>query len=102
MRNADELDAERSDVDDVAGLDAMKQDVAKQVVFFEFAFRQPGGEMRAIDRDVELFEQVRQRAEMIFVTVREHDGRDVVFVFVEKVEVRDGNVDAVSRLLGKT
>src|SRR5690349_19953340 len=38
---------------------------------------------------------------MIFVAVGEHDGGDGVLVFVEKVEIRNLNVYAVGRLLGK-
>src|SRR5262245_1922434 len=38
---------------------------------------------------------------MIFVTMSQDDGGDVVFVFVEEGEVRDGNIDAVSGLLGE-
>ena len=68
-------------------------------MFFEFAFRQAGGEMRAVDRNIEFLEQIRQSAQMIFVAVREDDGRDVVFVLVEKTKIRDRNVDAVRGLL---
>src|SRR6185436_14040245 len=101
MRHANELDAENADVHYVARLDAMNQSVANQVVFFEFAFRQAGGEMRTVNGNVELLQQVRQRAEMIFVSVRQHDGGDVVAILVEKVEVRNGNIDAVRGLLRK-
>src|SRR6185437_5777822 len=101
MGNADEFDLENADVYNVARLDAMQQHIAEQIVFFEFAFRETGSEMRTVNRDVETFEEVRQRAEMIFVTVREDDGGDRVAIFVEKIEIRDRNVDAVSRFLGK-
>jgi len=38
---------------------------------------------------------------MIFVTVREDDGGDVVAILLEEGEVWDRDVDAVSQLLGK-
>src|ERR1043166_8642003 len=38
---------------------------------------------------------------MIFVSVREDDGSDVVLVLVEKTKVWNRNIDAVSRFLGK-
>src|SRR5689334_4576787 len=38
---------------------------------------------------------------MIFVAVREHNRGDGVFVFVEKVKIRNRDIDAVSSLLGK-
>src|SRR5437868_13786263 len=101
MRHADELDAEDPDIDHVTRLDAMQQHVAEKLVFFEFAFRQSCREVRTINRDVESFEQVRQRAKMVFVTVCENYRSDVVAVFVKKIEVGNGNVDAVGRLFGK-
>jgi hypothetical protein len=80
----------------------MQQNIAHQVVLFQFAFRQTGGEMRAVNGDVEPFQQVRQRAEMVFVTMRENDRGDLVTILVEKSEIRYRDIDAVSRLLGKT
>src|SRR5215510_13424484 len=80
----------------------MEQYVAQQVMFFEFAFGQARGEVGTIDRDVEFLQDVRERAEMIFVPVREDDGGDVFAIFVEKTEVRDGDIDSVRGLFGKT
>src|ERR1044072_3790363 len=101
MRNANELDTKHADVNNVTRRDAMKEYITEQVVLFELAFRETCGEVRTVNRNVELLEQVRQRAEMIFVAVRQNDGGDVVAVLVEKTKVRNGNVDAVSRLFRK-
>src|ERR1051325_1396129 len=79
----------------------MQQHVAEQLVLFEFALGQAGGEVGTVNRNVEFFEQVRQRAEVIFVTVREDYGGDIVAVLVQKIEVWDRNIDAICRLLGK-
>ena len=79
----------------------MQQHVAEKVVFFEFAFSQAGGEVRTVNRDVESLQDVRQRPQMIFVTVCEDYRGDVIAKFVEKVEVWDRNVYAVSRLFRK-
>ena len=88
-----------ADLDDIARFDAMQQHVAEQVVFFEFAFSQTGGEVRTVNRNVELLQDVRQRAEMIFVTVREDNRGDVVAILFEKIEIGNGNIDAVSASL---
>jgi hypothetical protein len=101
MRNADEFDLENPEVDNVTRFDAMQQHVAEQIVFFEFAFSETGGEVGTVNRDVETFENIRQRPEMIFVTVREDDRGNVVAILVEKTKIWDRNVDAVSRLFGK-
>src|SRR5262245_15463377 len=101
MRNAYELDGKHADVDDVARLYAMQQYVAEQVVFFEFAFGQAGSEMGAVNRNVELLQQIRQRTQVVLVTVGEDNGSDVVAVLVEKTKVGNRNINAVSRFLWK-
>src|SRR5215210_717828 len=101
MRHADEFHLKRADVHHVTRLDAMQQHVAKQIVFFEFAFSEAGGEVGTVDGDVESLKNIRQSPKMIFVTVRQNYGRDVVAILVEEAEVRDGDVDAVSRLFRK-
>src|SRR5215216_2085613 len=101
MRNAYELHLKGTDIDDVTRLDAMQQHVAEQVVFFEFAFREAGSEVRTVNRDVEPLEYVWQRAEMIFVTVCKDDGGDVVAILVEKREVWDRDVYAVGGFFRK-
>src|ERR1044072_9461804 len=101
MRNADEFDLEHADIHDVARLDAMQQRIAEQLLFFEFAFRKSGGEVRTVNWDVELFEQVREGTEMIFVAMGQDDGGDIVAILVEKTEIWDRDVDAVSGLFGK-
>src|SRR6185503_21266645 len=79
----------------------MEQYVAEQIVFFEFAFRESRSEVRTVYRNVELLQQVRQRTEVIFVTVRENYRGDVVAVLVEKTEVRNRNIHSIRRLLRK-
>src|SRR5215211_6850325 len=101
MRDANEFHLKRADVHHVARLDAMQQHVAQQVVFFEFAFSEAGCEVGTVDGNVEPFQNVRQRAKMIFVTVRQDYGGDLVAILVEEAEVWDRDVYAVSRLFGK-
>src|SRR6185503_1391518 len=88
-------------VDDVSRLDTMQQHVPKQVVFFEFALRESGGEVRAVDGNVELLQEVWKRTKVIFVTVCEDDGGDVVPVLVEKTKIRNRHIDSVGRFLRK-
>src|ERR1041385_1154891 len=101
MRDADEFDLEDADIDDVTRLDAGQQHVAEQLMFFEFAFSEAVGEVGAVNGNVETFEDVRQCTEMIFVTVREDDGGDIVAILVEEVKIRYRDVYAVSRFFGK-
>ena len=58
--------------------------------------------MGTIDGNVEFLEDIRQRAQMIFVTVGEHYSSDVVAILFKEVEIGNANVNTVSSLLGKT
>ena len=57
--------------------------------------------MRRVNRNVELLQNIRQRAEVIFVSVREDDGSDVLPVLFEKIEIGNADIDAVDALFGK-
>src|SRR5438445_7808936 len=102
MRGANEFDRERSDSDDVARLDAVQQHIAQNSVLVELAFRETEREVRSINGNVELFQDVRQRAQMIFVSVREDDGSYVVAILFKNFEVWNANVDTIDALFGKT
>src|SRR5215217_1462424 len=101
MRDAYELNGKGADIDHVSRLYAMQQHIIEQIVFFELAFSQSGGEVRTVDRNVESLQQVGQRAQVVFVTMSEDYRRNVVAKLVEKAEIRNGNVYAVSSLLRK-
>ena len=73
-----------TDIHYVTRIDAMHQHIAEQFVFFQFAFRESGGEVGTVNRNVESFQDIWKRAEMIFVTVREDDRSNVVAVLFEK------------------
>ena len=102
MRGAYELDRERAYVHDLARLDAVNQHVVEQVVLFELAVGEPRREVRGVNWHIKFFEDVGERAQVILVPVREHDGRNVVPVLFEELEVRDRDVYAVDALLWKT
>src|SRR6266496_285067 len=102
MRCADELDCKRSEGDDVARFDAMQQHVTQDSMLVQLAFRQTVGEVRSVNRNVELFQDVRQRAKMIFVTVRKNDCRNLVPVLFKNFEIGNRNIYAIDTLFGKT
>src|SRR2546421_4697107 len=102
MRNAYEFNGKNANFHDVARLDAMQQRIANQVVLFELALCQTGSEMRTVNGDVEFFEEVRQRADMVFVSVGQDDSGDVLAVLFEKLEIRNGNINAVRAFFRKS
>src|SRR5207247_5679811 len=97
MGNANEFDAEGAKLNHVARLDTMKQRITQQVMLFKFALRQCGSEMGAIYRNVKLLQDVRQRAEMVFVTVGENNRAYVVAILFEKIKLRDADINTVGR-----
>jgi hypothetical protein len=52
-------------------------------VLFQLAAHQAQGERSAIHRDIQLFENVGQGADVILVPVRQHDGMDLLGVLLE-------------------
>ena len=79
----------------------MQQHVAQDSMLLKLALRQRQREVRRVDRHIESLQNVRQRAQMIFVTVREHDGGDLFVILFEDFEVRNANIDAIDALFGK-
>ena len=94
MSHADGLDAERPQLDHVARLDGAKIGLLREAVLAEPVLHQRQRERRAVDRCVDLPQQVRQGADVVLVAVGEHhppEGRPLG----QKVgEVRDDPVDA--------
>jgi hypothetical protein len=94
MRHAHELDAERAEVDRAFLRRRLLQlGRAQQAVLVELRLDEPERQSRRPDLpDTHLAHQERQRADMILVRVREHDGAHVLVV--EVAEIREDHVDA--------
>ena len=50
--------------------------------------------LRAVDRDVQIAENVRNRADVVFMRVRENDGADHALVLFQVGNVGNDDVDA--------
>src|SRR6266567_5335536 len=68
----------------------------------QLAFRQTEGEVRSVNGNVELLQDVRQRPKMIFVTVGKNDCRNLVPILFKNFEIRNRKVDSIDALFGKT
>src|SRR5438128_6831037 len=79
----------------------MEQSVTEQVVFFQFALGQSGCEVGTVNRNVEFFQNVGQRAKVVLMSVSKDYGSNVLAVLFKKIEVRNTDIDAVGRLFGK-
>ena len=93
MIDTDETDREAADVDDVALHDRMQ--VARvDAVLLETALEDAERQARAVDRHMDLLEDVWQGADMILMAVRQHNGLDLVTVLDEIADIRDDEIDA--------
>ena len=70
-------------------------------MLIQLTFRQTQSEVRRVNWNVDLLQHIWQRAEVIFVAVRENDRRDVLLVLLENVEIRNADVDAIDTLFGE-
>ncbi len=79
----------------------MQHHIAEHVVLVELVFRQPERKARRVNRHIEFFQDVRQRAQMIFVAVGEDDRSDLVAKLFEDFEIGNTDIDAIDALFGK-
>jgi len=70
-------------------------------MLFELAFGQAGSEMRAVNRNIKLLQDIRECSEVILVAMRENYRGNVVAVLFKKIKVRDSHINAVCRFFGK-
>ncbi len=63
-------------------------------MFLEFVLDEADGQPGGVDRHVEFFEQVRQAADVVLVSVGDEQALDAVLVLQHVGEVRDDQIDA--------
>ena len=69
--------------------------------FFELDLDQALGQRRAVDGHVKLRQDVRQRADVVFVAVGDDDAADLVLALLQVGDVRDDQVDPQHVLFGE-
>jgi hypothetical protein len=70
-------------------------------MFFQLALGQAGREVGTVNGNVELLQDIGQRAEVVFMPVGEYHGDNVFAILFEKIEVRNANVNSISGLFRK-
>ena len=96
MGHPDELDAERPEVERrVVRRDLAQVGFAHQAVLVELRLHEPERQAGPVhDGHAHLAHQIRQRPDMVFVAVREHDAADHVLALSQVREVGQYEVDA--------
>ncbi len=93
MRNRDELDVERPDVDPAAGRNHGDGNPGRVALGLALGFEQGGREFRRIDRAFQLRPEIDDGAEMIFMRVRQHQPDQVLALLLQKSDVGHDQVD---------
>ena len=94
VRDADELDGERPDGDDVARLDRLQPIAGVDAVLLELRLDQRQRHGRAVHGPVERGQHVRHGADVILVAVGEDQRLDLVAPRLDVGEVRNDQIDA--------
>ena len=101
VRDVQILDLEWAERGRFAGRDFVQLGRIEQAVLFQFFPHQRERELRAVYRHVEVAENVGDRADVVFVRVREDDRAHHALVLLQVGDVGDDDVDAEQFLLGK-
>ena len=80
MRHLDRIDGEWPDLEALAGLDLVQFRIIQQAVLFQLPLNIGQREFSAVNRDVQLRQDPRQRPDVVLVAVRQHDGAHVLAV----------------------
>ena len=96
--DVDQLHVEAAELDVRACRRHLQPDVA-EVVLLELVLDQRDRQRRAVNRHADLFQKIRQRADVVLVAVRDHDAADAVHVLFDKGEIRNDRVDAGQLLI---
>jgi hypothetical protein len=94
VRHGYELTLEGPDAAALPVADGDELGAVETAGLFDAAPRQPEGQRRAVDRQLDVTEEVRETAGVIFVGVGEDDALDAVGVVTQVREVRQHQVDA--------
>ena len=77
----DEFDLKGPDLDHLPGLDAVQFHLVEHLVLFQAPLHERQRERRAIHRNVEFGQQKGQRADVVFMPVRQQQRTHKLFVF---------------------
>src|SRR3954468_12045215 len=94
MRNLDRMNGERSQLESLARLDLVHLCVIEQAVFFQLALDERQRELGPVDGDVQLGEDPRQSANVIFVRVGEDDAANLLAILEQVSDVGNNDVHA--------
>ncbi len=87
-----ELDIHAPKLNMIARLDHHRLHGILKAVLFQLAVDQCQGERSAINRDIDLFQQIRQRSDVILVAMCQYNPADMLRIPLHKGEIRDHQI----------
>ncbi len=93
VRDFQELDAERTEAQFLAGRDLIQRGLSLKTVLPQLGVDQPNGKSRSVNGNVDLFEQIRQRSYVILVTVGDDNTEHTIPVLNHIGEIRQDEID---------
>ncbi len=101
MRNRHETQAERPELERLASGDHVQRDACGIALLLQLAADEPGGERRGIQRHTQILGQIGQRADMILMSMGEHDAEQIVDPVLDEAQVRQDDIDPRIGRIGK-
>ena len=101
VRDGNEFDLEGTDATTLAVGDFDEREVVGDLRLGETVSGKAEREGCAVDRDVDVLDEIAQGPGVVFVTVGEDDGVDAIASLEQPAEVREDQVDAVHRRFGE-
>ena len=92
--HADRHDGEGSQRNAAAGNHLDQVGIIEQIVLFELALRQGQRELGSVDGNIQLGEDPRQAADVVFMPMGQKDRADLVAVFRQVTDVGNNNINA--------
>ena len=92
--DVDRLNGEAAERDLLARADLMEDCAGRKAVLLKLVLDKTNRQLGGVDRHIEFFEQVRQTADVVLMTVGDEQALDAVPVLEHVGEVRDDQIDA--------
>ena len=90
----DQLDVKASELDMIPGADTADIHLIGHAVLLELGVQNTGNQSRAVHRNLELLEHIRQCTDVVLMSVRDDNTANLVLVTAQVGNVRNDQVDA--------
>ena len=92
VRHPKRLNVEYADLEPILGAERVQLGPVQDFVLAQLAFGEADGQPRAVDGDIELLQDKRQRADVVLVAVGQNNPLDHLFVLQQIGDVRDDQI----------